>query len=146
MGRCWKEKLCFCPVAKARTHVMSGRFLSAISMVERSRADFHLLPIHLHTHPQGKHSACCTNKHDAFQKATAFLVCPLDDGLALSVRLGLDLQGLQAVRTKLRTRRAFRIPLSRSHPMLLIPLCSFIVLIEALESQKGEGDNTPSSA
>ena len=39
------------------------------------------LPIHLHTHPQGKHSACCTNKHDAFQKATAFLVCPLPKSL-----------------------------------------------------------------
>lgn len=125
---------------------MSGRFLSAISMVERSSADFHLLPIHLHAQPQGKHSTCCTNKHDAFQKATAFLVCPLDDGLALSVRLGLDLQGLQAVRTKLRTRRAFKIPLSRSHPMPLIPFCGFIVLIEALESQKEEGDDTPSSA
>ena len=41
-----------------------ARFLSAISMVERSSADFHLLPIHLHAHPQGKHSGSCTNKHE----------------------------------------------------------------------------------
>ena len=81
-----------------------------------------------------------------FRKRLHSWFCPLDDGLALSVRLGLDLQGLQAVRTKLRTCRAFKIPLSRSHPMPLIPFCGFIVLIEALESQKEEGDDTPSSA
>ena len=75
--------------------------------------------------------------------------CPLEDGLAISVRLGLNLQGwqgLQAVRTKPRTCGIFEIPLSRSRSMLLIPFCGFIVLIEALESQKGEGDDTPSSA
>ena len=52
-----------------------------------------------------------------FRKRLHSWFCPLDDGLALSVRLGLDLQGLQAVRTKLRTRRAFKLPRVRRDPL-----------------------------
>ena len=135
-------------------HVISGRFPWAISMVEKSSADLSIVSL--------PSTRMLTLRESILHVAPANMTlvrkrlhswfCPLEDGLAISVRLGLGLQswqgwqGLQAVRTKPRTCRIFEIPLSRSRPMLLIPFCGFIVLIEALESQKGEGDDTPSSA
>ena len=130
-------------------HVISGRFPWAISMVEKSSADLSIASLPslresiLHVAPANM---------TLVRKRLHSWFCPLEDGLAISVRLGLNLQGwqgwqgLQAVRTKPRTCGIFEIPLSRSRSMLLIPFCGFIVLIEALESQKGEGDDTPSSA
>ena len=135
-------------------HVISGRFPWAISMVEKSSADLSIASL--------PSTRMLTLRESILHVAPANMTlvrkrlhswfCPLEDGLAISVRLGLNLQGwqgwqgLQAVRTKPRTCGIFEIPLSRSRSMLLIPFCGFIVLIEALESQKGDGDDTPSSA
>ena len=106
-------------------HVISGRFPWAISMVEKSSADLSIASL--------PSTRMLTLRESILHVAPANMTlvrkrlhswfCLLEDGLAISVRLGLNLQGwqgwqgLQAVRTKPRTCRTLEIPLVRREPL-----------------------------
>ena len=103
--------------------------------------------IHLHAHPQGKHSTHCANRTDPCRKAPAFSV-PSDGAYrAYTLRRRWTWLICKAgARTRLRTHVTFEIPLSRRHPVLFILFWGFIVFIEANKFvYQGEGDDTPSS-
>ena len=88
--------------------------------------------IHLHAHPQGKHSTHCANRTDPCRKAPAFSAP--SDGAYRAYTLRRSWTWLickVSAGTRLRTHGTFEIPLSRRHPVLFIPFWGFIVLIEA---------------
>ena len=103
--------------------------------------------IHLHAHPQGKHSTHCANRTDPCWKAPAFSVP--SDGAYRAYTLRRRWTWLickVGAGTRLRTHGTFEIPLSRRHPVLFILFWGFIVFIEANKFvYQGEGDDTPSS-
>ena len=108
--------------------------------------------IHLHAHPQGKHSTHCANRSDPCRKAPAFLVP--SDGAYRAYTLRRSWTWLickVGAGTRLWTHGTFEIPLSRRHPVLVISLLRLHCAHWSkqvrlpLKAPKGEGDDTPSS-